>query len=430
MQWTSSLPQDIVFWSRAGNARPALQADIDVDVAIIGGGMAGLTAAQCFHEQGRKVALIEKNVCGSGATGKSSGFITPDSELSLGNLFDLVGPERAGTLWELIVGGVDHIHDNIKRYGLDCDYQVQDTLVLALSPQAYKKDICKEYQLRQKLGYNTHLYDRHQVDQVIGSKHYQGGVSYPGTFGINAYRYSQSIKNVLIQAGVSIYEETPAIALDNHIIYTPSGRVHAQHIIICADHYLSGLPTMADRVYHAQTFLMLSAPLYPDQLTHLFPEKPYMVWDTESIYNYFRLTGDNRLLLGGSTIWHTFYPHEQYHKRAVIQKLSRYAAHHFGSAQITFEYMWPGLIGISKDLLPLAGPDRHMPHVYYISAATGLPWAAALGRYAAQHILQNRHDFDDLFSPYRRFAIGPRIQRVLGKPLTFALCNFLTTSSL
>jgi gamma-glutamylputrescine oxidase len=85
--------------------------------------------------------------------------------------------------------------------------------------------------------------------------------------------------------------------------------------------------------------------------------------------------------------------------------------------------MWPGLIGLSKDIAPLAGRDKDKPYLYYISAAAGLPIAAALGRYSAENLIDNKTDLDEYFSPYRSFMIGGITQKILGDGLTFALCN-------
>ena len=102
----------------------------------------------------------------------------------------------------------------------------------------------------------------------------------------------------------------------------------------------------------------------------------------------------------------------------------------FPAVSVEFEYMWPGLIGISKDVLPVAGFDKKMPSVYYIAGACGLPFAAALATNCADRIINNNSEFDDCFSPYRSFMLGSMSQRLLGTRLTFALSNFLSIGSL
>ena len=176
-------------------------------------------------------------------------------------------------------------------------------------------------------------------------------------------------------------------------------------------------------MYHAQTFLMVSQVLAPEQLKTIFPENNYMVWDTEFIYNYFRVTGQGRLLLGGGSIFTTYDKKESFHNQYMYNKLTHYFLRQFPSLSIQFEQYWPGLIGLSKDIGPIAGADKDRPSIYYISAAAGLPIAAGMGSYAAEHIVQGRTDLDLHLSPYRNYFIGNGLQTILGTKLSFALSN-------
>lgn len=424
------LPQDQVFWYlNTPKARPLTQ-DISTDVVVVGGGMAGVSAAQAFQEKGRKVVLIEKNYCGAGASGKSSGFITPDAELSLFELEGILGQEKGRKFWDLISAGGHHIANNIKEYDIDCDYQEQDTLILANSARAFRNDIEKEYQNRQKANYQSTLYTHDTVRSVIGSDKYAGGISYGDSFGIKAYNYCQGMKQVLHNMGVQVYEETPAIEIHDKKVITPQATITAENIIVCTDRFEPALSqSLWDKIYHVQTFLMLSVPLSDAQVKMIFPDKPFMVWDTAMIYNYYRLTGDNRLMLGGSDLFYT-YMNESHNNERVAKKLIAYADYHFSAAKLEFEYIWPGIVGISKDVFPVAGFDEKMPSVYYIAGACGLPVAAALGTHCADRIANNNTEFDQYLSPYRTFKLGSFTQRILGTRLTFALSNFLAVGSL
>lgn len=429
MKIVTNLPQDQVFWYINKKHVQPLSGNISTDVLVVGGGMAGLSAAQRFAQQGYKVVLIEKNYIGSGASGKSSGFITPNSELGLSSLIDFYGAAQAKRLWDFVTSGVNHIRDNIEQYKLDCDYQVQDTLALANSGYKFRSEIQPEHQARIQLDYASQLYAHDQLPAIIGSNGYKGGVAYGGSFGIHAYRYCLGMQQVLQQEfGVQIFEETPAIEIQDNYVRTPHGSIKAAHIIVATDYCTT--ESLRDYVYHVQTFLALSAPLAANDVTKIFPNKAYMVWDTDLIYHYYRLTGDNRLLLGGANLFYTYARHEKHNSACMSKKLQRYFAEKFPEVSLQFEYMWPGLIGVSKDLFPIAGVDEKMPSVYYIAAATGLPWAAALGGYSAERIITNTTSFDQQLSPYRSYKLGEFAQHVMGKRLTFALSNFLTVGSL
>lgn len=430
MKIVTSLPQDQVFWyiNRA-DIKP-LTKDIITDVVVIGGGMAGLTAAHSFHKRGLKVVLLEKNYCGSGATGKSSGFITPDSELSLSDLVRIYGEAEGKKLWQFVESGVNTIRSTIEDYTIACDYQKQDTLVVASTKGAFNSSITKEHATRQQVGYESSLYTESELPTILGSCSYKGGISYGGTFGIHGYRYCSGLKTVLQELGVQIYEETPALAIQDHFVKTPLATVKAEHIIVCIDRFAHALENLYDKLYHVQTFLMLSAPLTQAQVKTIFPRDPYLIWDTDLIYHYFRLTGDNRIMVGGSDLFYSYASKETHNNTRMVQKLTNYFTKKFPQSDVQFEYIWPGLIGLSKDIFPLCGPDKTMPSVYYAVAAAGLPWAAALGTYSSEAILDKRNDLDIYLSPYRSFKLGRLTQRILGTKLTFALSNFLSVNTL
>ena len=112
-------PLHRVYWHEqrpSADELPPIRADIRADAVVVGGGVAGLSCAQTLSEQGQKVVLLERDTCGSGASGTSSGFITPDSEMELSDLVRNRGLERARRLWEFVVRGVDDIRENIKRH--------------------------------------------------------------------------------------------------------------------------------------------------------------------------------------------------------------------------------------------------------------------------------------------------------------------------
>ncbi len=184
-------PQDYPFWYLKNNPCEPLRNSIKTNVVIVGGGMAGLSAAQNFAEKGLDVVLLEKSFCGAGASGKSSGFITPASELSLNDLMAVYGEETARKLWEFAVSGVHFIENNIKKFSIDCDYQKQDTLVVSNSDHAFKEEIQPEHKSRLDLKYSSTLYNKDNISAVLGSDRYTGGVLYSDSFGIQGNKYCQ-----------------------------------------------------------------------------------------------------------------------------------------------------------------------------------------------------------------------------------------------
>ncbi len=101
---------------------------------------------------------------------------------------------------------------------------------------------------------------------IIGSDDYYGAVLYPGTFGINGYKFCQALKQQLLTMDVDVYEETPATDVTPHKVTTPEGTITAEQIIICTDRYTPDIGLLYDEIFHAQTFLTVSAPLTDQQI--------------------------------------------------------------------------------------------------------------------------------------------------------------------
>ncbi len=401
---------------------PAFSGKLETTVVVVGGGVAGLSCAQALNEAGVPVVLLERDFCGAGASGKTSGFITPDSEIELSSLLSSYGPKKAKKIWQFVQSGVEKIRKNIEQNQIPCDHHIQDSLLIANTASGFCH-VQKEHEARKKLGYPSELFDSVAVRELVGSNLYAGAVRYPETFGMNSYLYCQGMKKVLKKAGVLIFEDTKVDRIDGQKVFTQKGEITAKHIFVCTDRFIPELDVLKKEIYHVQTFLGITKPLNADQVKRLFPQGPLMVWDTDLVYNYFRLTGGNRLLIGGGDLFYTYAHELSTTNERFAKRLKAYIHKKFPELHFELGSVWPGMLGVSKDLLPVLGPDGNNKAVYYVGAATGLPWAAALGTYAADTILKNRHEFDEDFSPRRKFVIGSRLQTLLGTPVTYALSH-------
>jgi gamma-glutamylputrescine oxidase len=407
---------------------PPLTRDIKCDVVIVGGGFAGVCAAAQFLRKGLKVVLIDKNIVGGSSSGRSAGFLTPDSELELHQLVRRYGPRAAREIWDAPVSAIEGLVRNIEKYGIQCGLLKQDSLFLGLGKDGYEA-ARSELQSREEVGFSDQkLYDEQQLGEILGSVNYTAGIRYGGTYGINPLQCLQGFKDVLVDDGMQVFEATEMERLEGHTVYTHAGSITADQIIIAVDKLEPHISPLSAECFHAQTFLSVTEPLTDHELEVLFPSGEQMqCWDSKLVYTYFRLTKDNRLLLGGGSALTTFLK-DAYNNPGIIKRVIRDFYSHFpGLRSVSFMQFWPGQIDTTRDLLPTIVRPTDQPHVRFIFGCVGIPWAAFTGTFAARNILGDADaEYDkyfNYFSNERNFWLPSGLGKVIGKPLLFSLSN-------
>jgi gamma-glutamylputrescine oxidase len=406
---------------------PPLRGAVHTDVLVVGAGAAGLAAAMRLAGQGLDVTVIDRNICGGSSTGKSAGFLTPDSELELSQILRRYGPQGARDLWECAQWGVDRMVSVVRENGFDADLQKQDCLFLG-EGRGGPKEVADELAARRSMGYEVQGYAADELSSVVGATGYTGAVRYPNTYGVNGLRYAQAVKRLLVDQGVHVYESTEAIGLKDHTVHTHLGSVTADHIIFCADKLGRNLTDNYWAYYYAQTFLAISEPLQEHEVRAMFPRDRFQCWDSHFIYAYWRLTGDLRILLGGGSLWTTYARNDTWTERIIDRVIRRFRSHWPSVAHVHFRQFWMGRIDMTRDLMPTVLREEEAPWIHYVLGCVGLPWATFCGDFAARHVLSEASLGDErfyrYFRPDRRFLIPLWGEKVLGKRISFVLNQF------
>lgn len=406
--------------------KPPLKQNIKADVLIIGAGVAGLSAANYFIGKKLKVVILEKNICGGSSSGKSAGFLTPDSELELSQLIRRFGKRGAKDLWHVPTKGIEIMKTNIQTHNINCDFQVQDSLFLGIGKAGWK-DIQEEMVSRKELSFEQTLYDKNQLQNIIGSNKYSGAVRYNKTYGVDSLLYCQGLKKKLIENNIEIYESSEVLSVNGHCAKTHLGSVTADQIIFCADKIEPSLSIYSNHIYHAQTFLSISEPLNEQMVKSIFPEDKFQCWDSTVVYSYFRLTGDNRILLGGGDALTTFSKNDVNSSRVIDKVIKKFKNKFPQLKDLRFIQYWPGRIDTTRDLLPTILKDESSPWMHFVLGCVGLPWATFCGDFAARHAietnLQNDHHYYQYFRPDRNFFVPLWLEKIIGKRLVFTINN-------
>ena len=399
----------------------SLKEELSCEYLILGGGVAGLHAALTLAEHGKEVVLLEKSICGGSSSGKSSGFLTPDSELEVYQLVRRYGKRRAQEVWSIPVQGVHIMKHTVEKYHIDCDLEKQDSFFVGIGKSG-EEAVREEAQAHISLHLPYTSYTKESIP--LGTSFYEAGIRTGDTFGINMMLYCYGLKEILIKKGVRVFEHSEVLSLEETTAVTQSGKVRGKKVIVCIDKMKQSVSPLARKSYHAQTFLAISKPLSKGQVEKLFPDGKMMVWDSKLIYSYFRLTKDNRLLVGGGSVLTTYDPW-YFNSPIIIEQVIKEIKGVFSPLldRLVFEYYWPGQIDITKDIMPLVDYDPKNKNIQFILGNPGLPWAAFSGTYAAERFLGKGKDWSKYLGMKRKFFISDEMQFFLGKIPSFAINN-------
>jgi gamma-glutamylputrescine oxidase len=327
------------------------------------------------------------------------------------------GDADAANVWRAASDACEHVRTTLQSERIECDYLPCDSVYAEIGGS----DAQEEHAARRRIGLSSTWYGREDLGAILGDARYDGAMRYGGTFAVTPYRYAIGLRDRLREKDVRVYERSPVIAADAERVSTSTGSVRAAQIFFCADRDLADLGHARAAAYHAQTFLAATPPLPSGPLDELFPDGNLLVWDTDLVYHYFRRTADQRLLLGGGLLRKTYAPPAD--PAVILDDLRAYLRHRIPKmADLVFSNVWSGLIGVTKDFLPLAGRDVGRPSHFYAGCAAGIPWSVLAARCAVEAALDGGSAWQRFFDPHRRFTLD-RLQPVLRKSATFALSH-------
>lgn len=404
---------------------PALEGDLKCDCLVIGAGFAGLHAALKLVDAGKKVILLEKGICGGSSSGQSAGFLTPESEEDMRQIISRYGEEKAKIIYNIPLKGVQMIIDNIKKYGFNCDLRKQDSFYFSTKKREIKY-IKEEAEFREEEGYSYELYNKETIKKVHPGKNYLIGLKYPGSYGINPFSYCVEMKNLLLKKDVKIFENSEVRKIEGNTAKTHLGSITAKNILICIDKLKSEIDDdLSKKYYHLQTYLAVSEPLSKKEIKSLFPKGELMCWDTKLIYAHYRMVEGNRLVVGGSSPWATYYP-AYYHNPKIIESFINDLKSHFPEIKdVEFPYYWSGMLDVTKNLIPIVDYDKKNKSIQYSIGCTGLNWAAYCGDYLARRVInpESTEDLNEFLGGDRKFFISGWFQKIFGKRISFALSH-------
>ncbi len=379
-----------------------------VDVAVIGGGLTGISTALCLAERGVQVALLESRHFGWGASGRSGGQIIAGYSCGQETLEKLVGMDTARELWQHSLAALDYTRERIRRHDIDCDLR-QGYLHVGVKPR-HARELQKwaehletvydcpalEYLPKEKL--------RHQLQSEL----YTAGVSDSLSGHLHPLNYTLGLVQAAEGAGVELYQNATVDRVVHGSggkikVETVDGQIQCDHVVYACNAYLDQVHTGLRRsIMPVGTYIVASEPLGESLATELIPQD-VAVADTNFVLDYYRLSADTRMLFGGRVSYSTLEPlrlSESLRKRMlrVFPQL----------AGVRMEYAWGGFVAITRNRAPHIGCLRG--NVFYAQGYSGQ--GMALSGYAGSLIaeaIMGDHGNLACFTriPHKDFPGGP-----------------------
>ncbi|ODV10163.1 MAG: FAD-dependent oxidoreductase [Rubrivivax sp. SCN 70-15] len=380
-----------------GPGHPALQGGTSCDVAIVGGGLAGLSAALELAQRGLDVVLLEARELGWGASGRNGGQAIHGLACDPATIEDQLGLDDARRVWAMSIEALDLIRERIARHAIDCDWR-DGYLGLATSARKGAELAAWADRVESVYGYPLERIAPARIVDWIASPRYHSGVHDPRSGHLHPLKYTLGLARAAAAAGARLHENTPVQALvagAQPVLRTAGGEVRARQVLLAGNVYLhASLPGLAPqlgaRIMPVGTYIACSEVLDPQRADRLVPSRA-AVCDTNFVLDYFRTTNDHRMLYGGRVSYSTVTPAN------LAESMRRRMVRTFPQLEdVKIDYAWGGFVDISMNRAPDFGRLPSAPSVYYLQGFSGhgLALTGLAGRLVAEAIAGDASRFD------------------------------------
>ncbi|MBB1521048.1 NAD(P)/FAD-dependent oxidoreductase [Aquipseudomonas guryensis] len=372
-------------------ARPELQGETETDVCIIGAGYTGLSTALFLLENGFKVTVLEAAKVGFGASGRNGGQIVNSYSRDIDVIERTVGPKQAQLLGQMAFEGGRIIRERIAKYNIQCD--LKDGGVFAANTPKHMKHLESQKKLWERYGHTQlELMDAKRIREVVGTDAYVGGMLDMSGGHIHPLNLALGEAAAVESLGGVIHEQSPAIRVErgaNPVVHTPNGRVKAKFVVVAGNAYLGNLlPELSAKSMPCGTQVITTEPLADDVAKSLLPQD-YCVEDCNYLLDYYRLSGDKRLIFGGGVVYGARDPANI---EAIIRPKLLKTFPQLKNVKI--DYAWTGNFLLTLSRLPQVG--RIGDNIYYSQGCSGhgVTYTHLAGKVLAEMLRGQAERFD------------------------------------
>lgn len=381
-------------------SHPSLRGDVEADVAIVGAGITGITAAYLLSKAGKSVVLVDKGRIAMSETGHTTAHIVEATDADYRDLIKTHGEEAARNDTEAIRSAIDLIRSLVAELAIDCGFKTVDGF-LYTEEEKDRAYLQEQQDFLRQAGIETEW-----VDEVPLPFATFGALRFRDQYRFHVRRYLLAVAEAAIKNGVRIFENALVDDVENCVVKTGEGSIRARHVLLATHVPLNDRGTLWVKMHVTRTYVV-AAPVERGQVTDA------LFWDTADPYHYTRLhdTGEGLFLIVGGEdrdVGKEENDEERY------RALEEYCRSRFGVT--TFSHRWSGQINEPADMLPFIGESSHGKNVWMSTgySGTGITYGTLAAMLLSDFALERENRFAKLYDPSRVKA-GAILENVVTK---------------
>ncbi|UIP29860.1 FAD-binding oxidoreductase [Photobacterium sp. TLY01] len=379
---------------------PTLTDNIECDVCIVGAGFSGLSSALHLAKKGFKVVVLESAKVGFGATGRNGGQIVNSYSRDVDVIEKRYDKKTSDALCSMIFEGGDIIRDLIEEFNIDCDHR-QGGLFTAVNKKQFEG--LKHHKANWERYGNKELtlLDKAELQTMVGTDVYEGGLLDMRGGHIHSLNLALGEAEAIIQMGGQIFEQSAVTRIEKGakpVAHTGQGSVKAQYLVLAGNAYLGGLaPNISNKAIPCGTQVVTTEQLSEALCDELLPQR-YCVEDCNYLLDYFRITGDNRMLFGGGVVYGARDPANV--EKLIRPKMEKVFPQLKG---VKLDFAWTGNFLLTYSRMPQFG--SFADNIYYLQGYSGhgITCTHLAGKLLAEALTGHAERFD-AFASLRHYA--------------------------
>ncbi len=355
---------------------PARSLPETVDVAVIGAGFTGLSAARSLAKRGATVAVLEAETIGWGASSRNGGMVLTGLKLGVNKLIAMYGRERTQRMYAASVASMDCVERIVREENIACDFSRCGHLEVACKQKHFDGYARQVEVIAREFNHQLRIVPRNELQSEIGSSIYYGGMVDEVSAGLNPARYVAGLAGAAAKAGAAIFERTRVEKIEREAqqggrgpgwrVTTSRGTLRARDVFAGTSGYTgAATPALRKKIIPIGSYIITTEVL-PEALARELSPRNRMIYDSKNYLYYYRLTPDNRMLFGGRA---AFFPEtdDSIRKSAEILRLGMIDVYP-QLREVKVEFVWGGTLDFAFDIMPHAG---QMDGIYYAVGYAG-----------------------------------------------------------